>query len=125
MKIVNKQEFYNLPSGTLYSDYQPCVFNNLKIKYDTLYNNDNIPFDFYYQDLIGNVFANNGCEFVGILDSAIKNKTSFELDFGSMSRDGLFEENDLFAIYETKDIIALENTIHVLKLNNITSFPNK
>jgi len=121
MKIVNKQEFYNLPNGTLYSDYEPYVFNNLKIKLDTLCDSNRSPFDFYYQDLIGNVFSNDGSKLVDTLDLAIKDKTSFALDFGSISRDGLFEENQLFAIYEAKDIIQLENTIHFLKINYISN----
>ena len=90
MRIVNKQEFYKLPSGTLYSEYEPCIFTGLKIKNDTIFNGDE-PIDFSYEDLIGNVETNSSNDFIDILDKCEKDKTEFNLDFECGERDGLYE----------------------------------
>lgn len=104
MKIINKTEFYALPEGTVYSDYEPYIFSNLKVKQDTVYN-DGQPVDFLYESLIGNIDTNNSDHFIDILDDAEKNKTSLPMDFNCCERDGLFEEKEqLFAIYEKKDL---------------------
>ena len=69
MKIVNKTEFYALPEGTLYSDYEPCIFTSLKVKGSTLYSEEK-PTDFIYESLIGNIDAESSSHFVDMLDDA-------------------------------------------------------
>jgi len=110
MRIVTKQEFYKLPSGTLYSKYEPCIFTGLKIKNDTIFNGDE-PIDFFYEDLIGNVDANSYGNFFDILDKGQKEKTEFKLDFECGQRDGLFEDDALYVVYNTDEILALSNKI--------------
>ena len=111
MKIVNKMEFYALPKGTLYSDYSPYIFNDLKVKQSTIYD-ESKPIDFIYESLIGNIDADSSGHFVDMLDDAEKNKNSLPMDFECSERDGLFEEEQLFAIYEKND---LEDFIKKLK----------
>lgn len=103
MKIVNKTEFYALPKGTLYSDYEPCIFTSLKVKGLTLYSEEK-PIDFIYESLIGNIDADSSNHFVDMLDEAEKNKTSLPMDFECGERDGFYEETQLFAIYEKNDL---------------------
>lgn len=110
MRIVNKQEFYKLPNGTLYSEYEPCIFTGLKIKNDTIFNG-NEPIDFFYEDLIGNVEANSSGDFIDILDKCEKDKNEFNLDFECSERDGLYEDDALYAVYNTDEIIALSNKV--------------
>jgi len=98
MKIVSKQEFYKLPSGTLYSDYNPCIFDGLKIKGDTI--GDGSPIDYFYQDLIGNVEATSDPRDI-----------AFMLDFCCEERDGLYDNNATYAIYAKEEILALANKI--------------
>jgi len=120
MKIINKTEFYKLNDGTLYSEYKPCAFFGLKIKQTTLNNYNGEPFDFIYEDLIGNVLCNNTDEFVTTLKEAEQESTSFKLDFDCTERDGLYKEEQLFAIYEREDIIEL-----IKKLNSLWQFQEK
>jgi len=93
-----------MPKGTIFSKYEPCIFNGLMIKDAT------IEFDYFYQDLIGNIDANSTGDFFDKCEAA-KNK-SVELDFNCTARDGLYEKNQLFAIYEKKDV---ENFIERLQ----------
>ncbi|MDR6844515.1 hypothetical protein [Flavobacterium granuli] len=115
MKIVDKIIFYNLPNGTLFSHYEPVVFNGLKIKGDTIYNGIE-PIDYFYTDLIGNIQSNSSEEFIDKLDNAKDN--SLELDFERSERDGLYEEDSLFAIYENNDLINFIKTLENCKKND-------
>jgi len=101
MKIVNLEAFRLLPPGTLYSKYKPCTFDGLMIKGQTWEH------DFIYQDLIGNIECTDSGDFCNKLDEALENSKSLGLDFDCMSRDGLFDEDQLFAIYEDEDVKGL------------------
>lgn len=104
MKIVNKSEFYQLPAGTLYCNYKPCIFYDLHVKGDTIYDEDKNPVDFIYESLVGNIKADSSDEFFTILNNVEAFGNSIELDFDCSERDGLYEDEQLFAIYEQKDI---------------------
>ena len=105
MKIVNLEVFRKLPEGTIYSKYTPTVFDGLKIKGETW------EYDFLYQELIGNIDANSSEEFNEICEKSQTEDIDLPLDFDCYERDGLFEKNQLFAIYNEKDIEALINRL--------------
>lgn len=98
MKILNLEEFRKCPSGTLFSKYSPYVFDGLMVKGETL------EYDFIYQNLIGNIECHDSGEFGDKLEYAKETGESISLDFDCMGRDGLFEKNQLFAIYEEEDV---------------------
>lgn len=104
MKIINLETFLQYPNGTVYSKYQPCCFEGLMIKRD---NCNKI--DFFYSNLIGNIE-----DFNKFFDESKPpfTKDAIKLDFEIMGRDGMFEINQLFAIYEDHDI---DNLIKALK----------
>ena len=110
MKIVNRTEFLKLPSETLYCIYKPCIFSDLEIKLDTIPNAN----DWYYKSLVGNVKCNDSGELADILTDAEDNKTSFKLDFNCIDRNGMFDESELFAVYEKEDIQGLINALKQL-----------
>lgn len=112
MKIVNKKEFYKLPEGTLYSEYDPCIFHSLFIKEATLYNSDRDPIDYVEMDLIGNLDVQNSDEYIDTLDISEKTGNSFKLDFENYGRNGMYQDDQLYAVYEKEDI---EGLINVLK----------
>jgi hypothetical protein len=114
MRIVNKQEFYKLPEGTLFSFYKPTVFQDINIKGDTLYREDK-PVDFSYRNLVGNVNANDSYEYGEILSDAEQNKTEFQLDFYYDEREGMYDEKSLYAVYNTDEILKLANLISSCK----------
>ena len=111
MKIVNRTEFLQLPKGTLYSRYKPCYIEDLQIKGDTWTN------DWLYQDLIGNLACNDSNEYHDYLQEAENTDCSLGLDFNCLERDGLYDEEQMFAVYEKEDIQGL---INALKEHNKT-----
>ena len=106
MKIVNLETFRSLPNGTVFSKYTPCVFSGLMIKVDTWDG------DFLYQDLIENIDCESSEDFVDKCDLA-EAGGSIGLDFYCNDRDGLHENDQLFAVYEENDLTGLINRLRV------------
>lgn len=103
MRIVDRQTFLRLPHGTVYSEYEPCIFTGLFVK-----DGDTNPEaeDYFEQQLIGNVDCNDSGEFADVLESAEMSETAFSLDFEVSRRNGLFDQDQLYAIYEREDLTS-------------------
>ena len=101
MKIVDRKTFLELPKNILFSKFEPCLFGELLIKGETWGN------DFWCQQIKDAIDCNDSGEFADILFDAIENETHFNMDFECESRDGLFEDGQLFAVWETDDINQL------------------
>ena len=98
MKIINREQFLEMPPETLFSKYEPCRFAEMQIKGRTSQFND-----FGAQSLHDAVDTKNGDEFVDILTDALENGTSFDMDFDCQGRDGMYDDQS-FVIWEQKDI---------------------
>ena len=110
MKIVNLEAFRKLPAGTLFSKYDPstCNFGYLIFKGET------IEYDFFVSSAVESAIEYSGsAEFGGLLDHAEETGESFKMDFETWERDGDFDENQLFAVWESADVLML---IEKLKL---------
>lgn len=91
MKIVNLEAFRAMPAGTVYSKFNPHAFEGLMTKGDTLEH------DFIYQDLIGNIDADDSGILGNMIDDAMEDdNVSLPLDFNCCGRDGLFDEGSTF-----------------------------
>lgn len=101
MKIINRKEFLSMPSGTVYSHYVPQVADGLMVKYETLTN------DWVYQDLLFNVDGESSEEASEKLTNAEEHGSSFRLDLHCGSRDGIYDDNQLFMVYEKEDVKRL------------------
>lgn len=92
-----------MPAGTVYSYYEPCSFRELEIKADEPGNYDN---DWLFDSVIGAV-ANDSSGDFSEKCQRMENGESMPLDFEYTGRDGLFEDEQLFAVYEKEDVEAL------------------
>jgi len=102
MRIVDLETFRKMPEGLVYSKYTPSYFEGLMIKGATWES------DFLYQDLVGNVKNIGDFDLFDKLGQMrMDSNVGFPLDFNCMGRDGLFEEKQLYAIYEKEDIEGL------------------
>lgn len=109
MKIINRKEFLAMPSGTVYAKFTPAdFFGDMCVKHDTWTN------DWIYQTL--NDFDNwhNSAERYIRIDDMVGNGVSYPLLYDSSSRDGFFDEDQLFAIWEKEDIVKLVNLLNKL-----------
>ena len=110
MRIVNLTEFLTMPVGTVFCKYQPCMFDDIQIFTGrSTVSESSIDFNFF--DLF-DVDGTDSREYIEVLLEAEKTGKSFKLDFSATDNDGLFEDNQLFAVFEKEDI---EGMIKVLQ----------
>lgn len=102
MKIVDRKTFLSMPAGTLFSKYVPMCFGELCIKESTLGEND-----FLVQHINDAIACGGSDEFASLLDDAERNGTSLAMDFDALGRDGCFDADQLFAVWERDDVEAL------------------
>ena len=105
MRIVNLKTFRELPVGTIFQKYNPYCFDELSVK------NKSLPHDFFYEPITGCVDCNSSDDFVMQLTKA-ENGESIKMDFNIGQRDGCFEDDQLFAIYEMEDVFKLKDKIN-------------
>jgi hypothetical protein len=102
MKIVDRKAFLALPAETVFSKYEPCVFGELCIKGDSIRG-----IDFFYQPLNDATASNDSGMFAEQLFAAEERGLSVAMDFDCQMRDGLFDADQLFAVWEPGDVAAL------------------
>lgn len=101
MKIVNRKQFLSLPDGIIYSQYESLgMIKGLYQKHKSYSN------DWIYQDLLGNVDAEDSGEFADIMFNA-EQGGKFTIDLDCVERDGGFEESNMFVIYDKEDLNKL------------------
>lgn len=96
-----------MSSGILFSKYQPCIFGPLSIKGDTWKKDERDVGDYWFQQIEDSVEADDSEEFSRILFDAQEKGTSFKMDFDCEIRDGVFEQEQLFVVWEEQDVEAL------------------
>ena len=101
MKIIDRKTFLNLPENTLFSKYEPCCFSDIMIKGETWTH------DFLYQDISDAIECSGSDEFSDLCDISEKNQTELKLDFDCQGRDGMFDEDQLFAVWSKDDVKSL------------------
>lgn len=101
MRIVDRKTFLALPAGTVFAKYEPFYFEELTIKGDTWKD------DFQVQAIADAVDCAGSSDFSIQLDMAERTGQSIPMDFYCMGRDGCFNEDQLFAVFEPADLAGL------------------
>jgi len=101
MKIVDRRTFMALPKNTLFSKWEPCVFGWLEIKGESLKN------DFLTQEIASAVKCDDSGEFADLCDEAARTGGSIVMDLDCEGRDGCFDDEQMFAVWERADVLAL------------------
>ena len=108
MRIVNLETFRALPPSTLFSKYEPCCFEGLCIKDET------IEVDFLTTSPLASAIVSRSSDvFVELLRKSEKDGSSIPMDFETLGRDGCFEDDQLFSIWEAEDLRALIERLEI------------
>jgi hypothetical protein len=102
MRIVSRNEFLALPPGTVYCKYWSLgILGDICIKEETVHG------DWWFQSLT-KTDAKNTEEF-----DLAENSSSYEinLDLNCLDRDGFFEEEDKFAVFNDNDVRQIINVL--------------
>lgn len=103
MKILSRQQFLNLPEGVLYCvnrTKEEVGFSDLKIKGETLSNNND-----WFEICLTCYEHHDTGELIERHDDMLKG-VSYPLEI-SQCRNGLFEDDNIFLVYEKKDLSQL------------------
>ncbi len=109
MIIVNFEQFIKLPSGTIYCETEPCWFGELKVKYETI--NDN---DWYLSGFRCLKQDEDNWLQIHELYEKLENGESLNIDLDTLERDAMYDKNRKFLIYEKKDIESMLNLFQKL-----------
>ena len=109
MQIVNLKTFLELPPGTVYAKYQPSFFGNLAIKGETISHG----IDFWTVTIVDALDCNDFSKFINLLDRSEKEGVHIAMDFDTMQRDGLFEKEQLFAVWHVEDLKQLISILQI------------
>lgn len=101
MKIIDRATFLSMPEGTVYAKYVPMLFGDLMIKGET------IPGDFYFQQIVDAIDSESSNDWADKLIDSQENGTSLAMDFHCEGRDGFYDEDQLFAVFEPRDVRSL------------------
>lgn len=103
MKIYKHAEFLKLPEGTLFRKGKPSYFNNLQVKADSL------PNDFICM-AIGDFEAFDSEDFGNKFEQML-NGESIPMTDDSYGRDGCFDDDDIFLVFEIDDLHKLKSIV--------------
>lgn len=106
MRILNREQFLALPAGYVYAKYVPCMFESMSIKGDTIYH-DGKAIDWFYQQIMDAIDAKDSGEWGNLLEESELTGKSVPMNFECEGRDGCFEDDQLFAVFEPKDVADL------------------
>lgn len=98
MRLHKFKDFLKLPAGVIFSYYQPCIFNGLFKKGSSIQD-----IDFFYEDLIAPIKCSGSDEYnESLMDWREGEELELEFDVGQ--REGLFDEEQLYAVYSEDEI---------------------
>ena len=117
MRILNREAFMRCPEGTVFLDYKPHHFGSLSVKTcaPKPLKSDGHLDDFYRLDVdtILNVAehgkgesCSDSTEAFALMERAAGGER-VDLHFDSGGRDGMFDENALFAVLDPEDVQRL------------------
>ena len=106
MRIVRLEEFLSLPPGTVFAKYRPQMFDELCVKGDSHHESR----DFVYRSLWEPLASNSG-ELCDVLTAAEERKAEVEIDTDCWQRDGLFEYDQLFAVFSGDEVVKIADSL--------------
>ncbi|WP_395601175.1 hypothetical protein AB4P95_30150 (plasmid) [Pseudomonas sp. A1437] len=106
MRIVDRKTFLAMPEGTVFAKYDPSIIREPMVKADSIGSEGKL-IDFRYTSLTDEVDCSGSFERDGIMDLAEIEGAPFALHFNTLCRDGLFDADQLFAVWERDDIMGL------------------
>ena len=104
MRIVNRAEFLTLPAGTVFAEWAPDFFGDLRVKTDSL------PNDWLYVSLVDAVDASNSDE-RDMRMRVAQHGGEARMEYGISARDGAFADDQLYGVWSDEDVRELIDTL--------------
>ncbi len=108
MRVYNRKDFMGLPEGVLYSSGKMWYFDNLYVKGETLQYND------FTCRCLNWISAFDDSDQFDKLEKSLSDGASIQMQ-DAYGRDGCFDDEDIFLVFEKEDLEELERVIAVAK----------
>ena len=110
MKIYTRHEFLNLPEGTIFAKGKEWYFDQLQVKGKTLpADNEGYCGDFYSMEFAW-VECRESMQGIDRLYEMLEKGVSYPMN-NSEGRDGMFDPDELFLVFEKPDLLILKQYI--------------
>ena len=109
MKVLTREAFLRMPVGTAYCKGKRWYFDELAFKGDTCFSDDGRPIDWFALNPAW-VDGEDSNECFDRLEDMLANGTSYPMQ-DSIGRDGCFDDEDLFLVFEKDDLAKLREWI--------------
>ena len=102
MRIVNLKTFLELPAGTVFQKYEPCITEELMLKGDNVGRRD-----FIIAAMTGTtaIDVDDSGKFPETLEQAEREDVRLEQEI--WMRDGMFEDDQMFMVWSEHDLYQL------------------
>jgi len=114
MKVLDKRKFLDLPPGTIFAKGHPWAFGGLNVKMESILGSDGASIDYYYINIC-DIESVDSDDWGEQLDAALTDGHSLKIN-KTEARDGMFDEEEVFLIYEPADITVLTDFLKDAKL---------
>ena len=98
MRIVNREQFLAMPEYTLYSEYEPCVWDDINVKHET--DGDS----YFYCSINDSLDVLSSEEFCDVMFEAEEKGTSVGMCFDILDRNNWDGSCQKYIVYEKDDI---------------------
>lgn len=106
MKIYNRKDFLELPEGTFFAKGCQWVIEGFCIKGETWKSEFS---DFLYHDLVS-IEYHDSIQHFDRLEEMLEKGVSYPIN-DSISRDGSFNGEDVFLVFERQDLLEIKKLI--------------
>lgn len=107
MRILRREAFLAMPAGTIYAKGKPWYFDGLTIKFDTTPNGG----DWFQLDPAW-IGASGEEDQFNRLEQMLADGVSYSMQ-NAIGRDGYFDSEELFLVFEKDDLIRLREYINI------------
>lgn len=104
LRVLRRPDFLKLPAGTVYAKGKEWYFGSLSFKGESLGDRDWYAHDPCWVD------AQDSGEAFNRLEEMLETGASYPME-SAEARDGLFEQDDIFLVFERDDLLALHGLI--------------
>lgn len=105
MKLIDRKAFLEMPNGTIYSTYEPCICDSLSIKISNVGDNDwsYIPLDtisFINTEGSGDLYDK-------LLNLKPNDSIDTDISMNESYRDGVFDKDEMFMVFSRDEVEKL------------------
>ena len=109
MKILNRHDFLKMPEGTFFAKGEKWCIDGFCIKGETYKDREGTNIDFVYLNLVQIEFFNSE-ELFDRQELMLNKGESFGINLSYM-RDGMFDDDAIFLVFEKHDLLIIQHLI--------------